>query len=172
MNEQAPTDGKGIGGLPVLWLLLFILWLIVNASLATPIVITGAVISFAIALIFARRSNVWHIAVTPRSAWHFLAYTSVFFTELVKANLNMLRYVYSPRIDIHPGIVRVRIRLKSPIGRLALSNSIALTPGSLVMDVRGETMFVHWLDVKTTDPDQATEMIVAPFEKHLEAVFG
>ena len=164
--------GKGIGGLPVLWLLLFILWLIVNASLATPILVTGAVISFAIAWIFARRSNVWHITVTPRSAWHFLAYTGVFFTELVKANLNMLRYVYSPRIDIHPGIVKVRIRLKSPIGRLALSNSIALTPGSLVMDLRGETMFVHWLDVKTTDPDQATEMIVAPFEKHLEAVFG
>ena len=165
-------EGKGIGGLPVLWLLLFILWLIVNASLATPILVTGAVISFAIAWIFARRSNVWHITVTPRSAWHFLAYTGVFFTELVKANLNMLRYVYSPRIDIHPGIVKVRIRLKSPIGRLALSNSIALTPGSLVMDLRGETMFVHWLDVKTTDPDKATEMIVAPFEKHLEAVFG
>lgn len=165
-------EGKGIGGLPVLWLLLFILWLIVNASLATPILVTGAVISFAIAWIFARRSNVWHITVTPRSAWHFLAYTGVFFTELVKANLNMLRYVYSPRIDIHPGIVTVRIRLKSPIGRLALSNSIALTPGSLVMDLRGETMFVHWLDVKTTDPDKATEMIVAPFEKHLEAVFG
>lgn len=166
------SEGQRIGGLPVLWLLLFILWLIVNASLATPILVTGAIISFAIAWIFARRSKVWHIAVTPRSAWHFLAYTGVFFTELVKANLSMLRYVYAPRIDIHPGIVKVRIRLKSPIGRLALSNSIALTPGSLVMDVRGETMFVHWLDVKATDPEQATEMIVAPFEKHLEAVFG
>lgn len=166
------SEGQRIGGLPVLWLLLFILWLIVNASLATPILVTGAIISLAIAWIFARRSKVWHIAVTPRSAWHFLVYTGVFFTELVKANLSMLRYVYAPRIDIHPGIVKVRIRLKSPIGRLALSNSIALTPGSLVMDVRGETMFVHWLDVKATDPEQATEMIVAPFEKHLEAVFG
>lgn len=166
------SEGQRLGGLPVLWLLLFILWLIVNASLATPILVTGAIISFAIAWIFARRSKVWHIAVTPRSAWHFLAYTGIFFTELVKANLSMLRYVYAPRIDIHPGIVKVRIRLKSPIGRLALSNSIALTPGSLVMDVRGETMFVHWLDVKATDPEQATEMIVAPFEKHLEAVFG
>ncbi|GAA2814449.1 Membrane bound protein complex subunit mbxA [Aminobacter aminovorans] len=172
MSERSPTIGKGVGGLPVLWLLLFILWLIVNASLATPILVTGAVISFAVALIFARRSNVWDIAITPRSAWHFLAYTAVFFTELVKANLNMLRYVYSPRIDIHPGIVRVRIRLKSPIGRLALCNSIALTPGSLMMDVRGEALFIHWLDVKTSDPDQATQMIVAPFEKHLEAVFG
>ena len=33
-----------------------------------------------------------------------------FFVELVKANINMLRYVYAPRIDIRPGIVKVHMR--------------------------------------------------------------
>jgi multicomponent Na+:H+ antiporter subunit E len=33
-------------------------------------------------------------------------------------------------------------------------------------------MFVHWLDVRTTDPDEATEMIVGPYRRHLEVVFG
>ena len=84
----------------------------------------------------------------------------------------MLRYVYSPRIDIHPGIVRINIRLKSPIGRLALANSIALTPGSLVMAIKDDALFIHWLDVKTVDPEIATEMIAGPFEKHLGEVFG
>jgi multicomponent Na+:H+ antiporter subunit E len=92
--------------------------------------------------------------------------------ELVKANISMLGYVYSPRIDIRPGIVKVRMPLKSPIGRLALANSIALTPGSLVMDLRGDALFIHWLDVKTIDPEEATRMIIGPFEKHLGAVFG
>lgn len=155
-----------------LWLFLFVLWLIVNSSTALPIAATGAVISLVIAWIFARRSDVWHIDLSLRGAWHFLAYTATFFIELVKANINMLRYVYAPRIDIRPGIVKVHMRLKSPIGRLALANSIALTPGSLVMDVRDDVMFIHWLDVKTTDPDEATEMIVGAFEKHLEVVFG
>ena len=51
-----------------------------------------------------RRSGTWwNVLLTPRSVLHFIAYTGVFFLELVKANLNMLRYVYSPRIDIHPG---------------------------------------------------------------------
>jgi multicomponent Na+:H+ antiporter subunit E len=80
--------------------------------------------------------------------------------------------VYSPRIDIKPGIVKVRTRLQTPLGRLALANSIALTPGSLVMDIRDDILFIHWLDVKTTDIDEATEALVAPFEKHLEKVFG
>ena len=156
-----------------LWLLLFSLWLILNSSLALPIVVTGSVIAVVIDWIFMRRSGTWwNVRLTPRSVLHFIAYTGVFFFELVKANLNMLRYVYSPRIDIHPGIVRINIRLKSPIGRLALANSIALTPGSLVMAIEDDALFVHWLDVKTVDPEIATEMIAGPFEKHLGEVFG
>jgi multicomponent Na+:H+ antiporter subunit E len=172
MSTPGQSGRERAGGLPFLWLWLFVLWLIVNASLALPVLVSGAVVSFVIAWIFARRSAVWRVSITPRGAWHFLAYTGVFFVELVKANLNMLRYVYAPRIDIRPGVVKVHIPLESPIGRLALANSIALTPGSLVMDVRGDTMFVHWLDVRTTDPGEATEMIVGPYRRHLEVVFG
>lgn len=177
MPSVRDTTERGLPGSPRgligLWLLLFSLWLIVNASLALPILATGAIISLAIAAIFSTRDGLWQqLALTPRAAYHFLAYTVVFFIELVKANINMLAYVYSPRIDIHPGIVKIHMRLKSPIGRLALANSIALTPGSLVMDIRGDALFVHWLDVKTTDPDEATAMIAGPFEKHLGAAFG
>ena len=172
-NENAAGAKWMPKGLPGLWLLLFSLWLIINSSLEIPVMVTGAAISLAISWIFVRRSDVWQqIDLTPRAAWHFLAYTVTFFIELVKANINMLRYVYSPRIDIRPGIVKVHMRLRSPIGRLALANSIALTPGSLVVDVRGDTMFIHWLDVKTTDPDEATAMIAGAYEEHLGVVFG
>jgi multicomponent Na+:H+ antiporter subunit E len=40
------------------------------------------------------------------------------------------------------------------------------------MEMRGDILFIHWLDVKTTDIDEATEALVAPFEKHLEKAFG
>lgn len=161
---------KGFFGL---WLLLFSLWLIFNSSVALPIVVLGALLSAALAWIFTRRSTVWHdVSLTPRALYHFLAYTGVFLVELVKANINMLRYVYSPRIDLHPGIVKIHLRLKSPIGRLAVANSIALTPGSLVMDIEDDALFVHWLDVKTTDVDEATRMIAEPFVRHLGEVFG
>ncbi|MBZ9655985.1 Na+/H+ antiporter subunit E [Phyllobacterium lublinensis] len=174
-NQQA--DDLNISGSPLgaisLWLLLFSLWLILNSSVAPPILISGALIALVIDWIFMRRSGTWwQVVLTPRSAFHFIVYTGVFFVELVKANLNMLRYVYAPRIDIHPGIVKINIRLKSPIGRLALANSIALTPGSLVMAIKDDALFIHWLDVKTVDPELASEMIAGPFEKHLGAVFG
>jgi multicomponent Na+:H+ antiporter subunit E len=96
----------------------------------------------------------------------------VFIVELVRANINMMRYVYAPRIDINPGIVKIKTKLKTPVGRLALANSIALTPGSLVIDIDGDSLFIHWLDVKTTDTDEATRLIVGPFEEHLGKAFG
>ncbi|SFJ39742.1 multicomponent Na+:H+ antiporter subunit E [Phyllobacterium sp. CL33Tsu] len=177
MASDRGTAHNGVAPSPLgsisLWLLLFALWLIMNASIELPVVLTGAVIALVIDWIFMRRSGTWwQVILTPKSVVHFIAYTGVFFVELVKANLNMLRYVYSPRIDIHPGIVKINTGLKSPIGRLALANSIALTPGSLVMDIQDDVIFIHWLDVKTVDPGLATEMIAAPFEKHLGAVFG
>ena len=172
-SDRDRSEHRSLKGLISLWLFLLLLWLIINASLAPPIVATGAIISFVLAAIFVRRDRLWgEINFTPAAAYHFIAYTAVFFVELVKANINMLRYVYSPRIDIHPGIVKIHLRLKSSIGRLALANSIALTPGSLVMDIRGDALFVHWLDVKTEDPELATEIITGPFEKHLGAAFG
>jgi multicomponent Na+:H+ antiporter subunit E len=160
-------------GFVSLWLLLIFIWIAANSSVAIESVATGALISAALAYIFTRRSDVWRgIGVSPSQLYHFILYTGVFAIELVKANINMMRYVYARRIDIHPGIVKVKTRLKSPIGRLALANSIALTPGSLVMDIEGDTLFVHWLDVQSTDTDEATRIIAGPFEDHLEKVFG
>lgn len=157
----------------VLWVVLLAVWLGASSSLASDVVIAGAIICAAIALAFTKEGGIWRqLRLSPRAAYHFLAYTARFCIELVRANLNMLRYVYSPRIDIAPGIIEIKTRLKSPIGRLALANSIALTPGSLVMDIDGDTLFIHWLDVQSTDVEEATRMIAGPFEKHLEAVFG
>jgi multicomponent Na+:H+ antiporter subunit E len=167
VNVTAPT------GFISLWLLLIFIWIAANSSLAIDSVVTGILISAALAYVFTRKSHVWRdVRVSPSRLYHFILYTGVFAVELVKANINMMRYVYAWRIDIQPGIVKVTTRLKSPIGRLALANSIALTPGSLVMDIEGDILFVHWLDVQTTDTDEATRIIAGPFEDHLEKVFG
>lgn len=159
--------------MPYLWAILLVVWLIANSSLKTDIVITGAIITFLLAYVSASTSRIWEaINWTPRSIYHFLAYTVTLFIEMIYANVNMMRYVYSPHINIKPGIIKVRTKLKSPIGRLALANSIALTPGSLVINLEEDTLFIHWLDIKTFDESEATQEIVAPFENHLEKVFG
>lgn len=166
-----PSTRQNRGFLP-LWLLLAVIWIAANSSLAPENILTGAAIAGVLAFIFSRQSGVWQsLRVSPQRIWHFLLYTGAFIIEVIKANLNMLRYVYSPRIAIKPGVVAVKTHLKSPIGRLALANSIALTPGSLVLELEGDTLFIHWLDVTTDDPEETKRLLAGPFEDHLEKVF-
>jgi multicomponent Na+:H+ antiporter subunit E len=156
-----------------LWLTLLLIWLIANGTLATDSVLTGVVITAAIALVFAAYSRVYSvIRWSPRVIYNYLLYLGVFLHELVKANLNVMRIVFSRHIDIHPGIVEIKTSLQSPIGRLALANSITLTPGTLVVDMRGDSLFIHWINVTATDPAAATQEIAGRFEKYLKVIYG
>jgi multicomponent Na+:H+ antiporter subunit E len=156
-----------------LWLTLMLIWVIANGTLALDSLIAGLVISAAIALAFASFARVYSvIRWSPKVIFYYLLYLGVFLIELAKANLNVMRLVFSPRIEIQPGIVEIKTELKSPIGRLALANSITLTPGTLVVDIKDDSLFIHWINVSATDPVGATEEISARFEKYLKVVYG
>lgn len=100
-------------------------------------------------------------------------YLPIFFWEVFKANLDVAYRVISPRMPIHPGIVRVRTSMTSDIGLTFLANSITLTPGTMTVDVDRENglLYIHWIEVRTTDPEKATEIIVRRFERILSRVF-
>jgi multicomponent Na+:H+ antiporter subunit E len=156
-----------------LWITLLLIWVIANGTLAFDVLITGIVISAAIALAFASFARVYSvIRWSPKVILYYLMYLTVFLIELTRANLNVMRLVFSPHIDIEPGIVEIKTSLKSPIGRLALANSITLTPGTLVVDIKDDSLFIHWINVSATDPVAATEEISARFEKYLKVVYG
>ncbi len=173
-TERRPeAPARTVQGVLTLWILLVGVWVVVNASLDPVNVTAGLAICFLIAIAFPRSTELWSdVLWTPRAVYHFVSYLLVFVREVIRANFNVLRYVYSPRIEIRPGIVEVKTRLKSRIGRFVLANSIALTPGSLVMAIEDDTLFIHWLDVETMDIEEATRIIVRPFERHLEEIFG
>ncbi|MCB1878143.1 MAG: Na+/H+ antiporter subunit E, partial [Chromatiales bacterium] len=112
------------------WLTLFVIWVIANSSLDPQILSSGAVLSLIVTLLFTRFSGAYReISISPRTIYYYLLYVGVFLVELVKANLNVARLVFSPKVDIHPGIVEIKTKLKSRTGRLVLANSITLTPG-------------------------------------------
>jgi multicomponent Na+:H+ antiporter subunit E len=156
-----------------LWLTLFIIWLIANSTFALDSAIAGMVISAVIAMAFATFARVYSvIRWSPTVIYYYLVYLSVFIIELVKANINVMLLVFSPRINIKPAIVEIKTGLKSPMGRLALANTITLTPGTLVVDIKGDSLFIHWINISTTDPIKATEAIAGRFEKFLKVIYG
>lgn len=172
-RNENPTAGRLAGGFICLWILLFIAWMAIASELAVDIAVLGLIVSGVLASAFVRISPVWRqVRWSWAAAKAFPAFLWVFAVELVRANFAMLRLVFSRRIAISPGVVRVRTRLVSPLGRLVLANAIALTPGSLVLGYEGDILYVHWLNVEARDIDTATARIVAPFERHLQIIFG
>jgi len=152
---------------------LMLFWLMLEGSLATDILIVGAVISIAIAVLYpAGFSFFTEFRFTPRAIVAGLRYYGFFFTELFKSNIKLAAIILSPSLPIQPGIVKVRTRLKSRMGRLMLANSITLTPGTLTVELKGEWLYVHWVTVESDDIEAATASIVSGFESYLEVMYG
>lgn len=152
---------------------LFMFWVLLNGSLAADVLVVGLIVAFVIALLFrnglAARSE---FRATPRAFGMAVLYVFYFLKELVKSNLRVAAIVLSPSLPVNPGIVKVRTRLKSRMGRLLLANSITLTPGTLTVELDGEWLYIHWVTVESADIEAATESIVAGFERYLEVMYG
>ncbi len=152
---------------------LLVFWLLLNGSAALDVLAVGAIVAAVIALVFRDTFSVisGH-RLTPAALWATLRYVGYFFMELVRANLRIARIVLSPSLPINPAIVKVRLSLTHPVARLLLANSITLTPGTLSVEMKGEWLYVHWVDAPTTDPEAATKEIVSGFERILEVMYG
>jgi multicomponent Na+:H+ antiporter subunit E len=105
-----------------------------------------------------------------RYLW-FGLYVPSFAIACVLANLDVAYRVLHLRLPIRPGIVKVRTGLKSEMGRLIMAHSIALIPGTLVVDMVGQDMYVHWINVSTDSAELRAELILGNFEWLLKKVF-
>lgn len=106
-----------------------------------------------------------------RILW-FLYYILLFMWLCLKANLDVAYRVLHPKLPINPGIVKVRTKLKRPISRVALANSITLTPGTLSVDITDDGyLYIHWINVISDDIEIATQNIVSQFENILTKIF-
>jgi multicomponent Na+:H+ antiporter subunit E len=152
---------------------LFLFWLLLNGSVAPDVLIAGAAVSLTIAWALPAGMPIFgEFRWTSGAVRAAFAYVPFFTWELVKSNLRLAAIVLKPSLPLQPGIVKVRTRLKSPMGRLLLANSITLTPGTLTVELTGEWMYIHWVTVESDDIEAATQSIVAGFERYLEVMYG
>ena len=156
------------------WLfgIILILWLALTSSLSIHEVAIGCVVSLVVSLLGARiYSRLGFPTLTVRRILFLIGYIAVLSWEIVKANIDVAYRVLHPRMPINPGIVVIRTSLKSDIARLILANSITLTPGTFTLDVVGDKLLIHWIDVKAKDVDGVTKLIGERFEKYLRPIF-
>ncbi len=153
-------------------IILYGLWVVI-AGTDSDELIAGFAVALLMSLVFSSRlSMLAEVRLNPRSLVRMPIYILIFLRELVKSTLDVAVRVISPSLPINPGIVKVKTKLKSRLGRIVLANSITLTPGTMTVETDGEYFYIHWIDIQADDIDAASAAIVHTFEKHLEVIFG
>lgn len=152
---------------------LLFFWVLLNGTPTFDSLVLGVLVSLTIAWLYRDGLSFFtEFKATPEAFKAGFRYYGYFFRELAKSNLNVARIVLSPSLPLTPGIVKVRTRLRSRMGRLMLANSITLTPGTLTVEVDGEWLYIHCVTVESADVETATASIVAGFEHYLEVMYG
>jgi multicomponent Na+:H+ antiporter subunit E len=155
-----------------LFILSFIFWLLLTFNLSPFNLAAGAVAALITSLLFAKYffSRVVKFIQPQRYFW-LLVYLVIFTWECIKANFDVAYRVIHPAMPIKPGIVKVKLELKSDFARTMLANSITMTPGTISVDIVGDELFVHWIYVKSEDPAEYSQKIAGRFEKYIKKIF-
>ncbi len=169
---QSLTFNQKLGRFILNWIFLFLVWLMFTSTLFWQEVLIGAVVSMLLSLASIRLFTCCTLSIlNPVKIFWMVWYFFVFLKLLIVANLDVAKRVISPSLPINPGIVKFKTKLKTNYSKMVLANSITLTPGTLSVDVIGDTFYIHWIDVQSTDPEQAFKDIAEPFEKILLKIF-
>ena len=101
--------------------------------------------------------------------WQALIYWPWLLWEIVKSNIEVAGLILSPQMPISPKIFKVTTTQADELGQVVYANSITLTPGTVSLYLRGNTIEVHAITqamaegLETGEMDRrVTAMVDAP----------
>ncbi|SFN42496.1 multicomponent Na+:H+ antiporter subunit E [Nitrosospira briensis] len=132
-----------------------ILWRSVLLAMLWCILAEGNVGSWGVGAISTALALAASLAVLPVGAIRFSPLGLVFFliyfiSKSFRAGVRVALLAVQPRLDIHPGIETVSLRLPNGVGRVILINTINLLPGTLVLGLNASTLQLHVLDMRSS----------------------
>ena len=155
-----------------LFIITLLFWLLITLSLSLDNIIIGVIAALVTSLLFGNHfvKGVGKFAQPHRYGW-LLLYIFSFLWECIKANFDVAYRVLHPAMPIKPGIVKVKLGVKSNIAKTMLANSITMTPGTIAVDVKDDIMYVHWIYISSEDPNVYTRKVSGRFEKYIKKIF-
>lgn len=125
-------------------LTLFLLWMLFAQSFDIQSLITGwlvaGLVTFVNRDLLLSFTNDLHIGRRNLSAW--LTYVWYLIIDVIKASVQVAELAFARKIDIRPQFVTHESKLKEPMMRVFLANSITLTPGTISVEAPAQGNFV------------------------------
>ncbi|MEG1847439.1 MAG: Na+/H+ antiporter subunit E [Lachnospiraceae bacterium] len=131
-----------------MYLLFFAIWVILNGKINLEITIFGLVIA---ALMYAFICKFMEFSIQKdififSKMGYIIAYLFILFWEILKANVAVLKLVFSAKYEMEPAIIHFKTTLHTKGARVMLANAITLTPGTITVSLDDDEYVVHCLD--------------------------
>lgn len=137
--------------------ILYLFWILVTWRLHWQHLLIGALCSYGVA--YFNREMLMTPAERPlchtNTVKKWVTYIYLLIIAIFKANWDVAKIVLKPKLDISPGFVKYRTKVKKPFTRVILANSITLTPGTLTVEVEEDVYVVHAITMANAE-DVAT----------------
>ncbi|HBC56125.1 MAG TPA: cation transporter [Gammaproteobacteria bacterium] len=69
--------------------------------------------------------------------------------EILMSNLSVAKHIWLGPNSISPSMKKIKVSQSTDMGKVIYANSITLTPGTVTVDIDGETFLVHALTEET-----------------------
>ena len=139
----------------------FVFWVLLNGRLNSEVILTGVLVTVLISLLFYRFAGL--SPVTERKIilkiFSIIGYILYLVTQMIKANIQIIKIVLSKTIEIRPQIKYFDSPLRSDIAKTALATSIILTPGTIVIELTDERFGVHSIDASMLENIECSLMV-------------
>ena len=96
-----------------------------------------------------------------------LRFLGFLFVQSLRGGAQVAWFALRPRMGLRPGIHEIPLRLPEGIGRVLLANMQSMLPGTLSMELRGNRLCLHVLDI-----DAPTEADVRHAEIRVAQMLG
>lgn len=153
---------------PILTGVLWVIWLLLNNTLAPVHILLGLILAVIIPLMttvfWPNKIQLSHPGVLFKFFW-------VVIWDILVANLTVAKLILGPNQHLKPGFILIPLDIQHPLGISILANTISLTPGTVSCDVTAnrQHLKVHALHLENSD--ETIQQIKQRYEAPLIKVF-
>ncbi len=140
------------------FVVLFVFWLALSGHYSVFLICVGALSSLAVVAFLSALKVIDRQGQPYDLAWRGLAYWPWLVKEILVSAWSVSKAVLHPSPPASLAMRRVRASQKTPRGQNIYANSITLTPGTLTVELEGDTLLVHALQASSLDDLDQGEM--------------
>lgn len=141
-----------------LTLFLVLFWTLLSGHFSALLLSMGVVSSILVVWFLRRMDKVDGEVSFMRPSLALGTFLGWLFLEVVRANIDVARRVWDPKLPIAPRTVKIKPKTTDALNKTLYANSITLTPGTLTTHAEQDYFLVHCLTEQHADDLQSGRM--------------